>query len=688
MDLTNVRQKILLELWDSDYGRDDFLGECWLPPLGTMHPHPRRYVIPVRNAPHVDASKSSHTQATRVDSTKNLAEGVECKGNLHIEAGWIMPAEPPTETGGMDQSLEDKLAREEKIHTGKLYIKILKAENLRGSDGGATGAMSLIKSSKLSADPYVTAYQLNEVNGQWKVKDTTVARETGTLDRVLTTKTKKGTLNPEWNEEFSLEVRTGKFEERTKAFRHRHALTSRGKKDVEAELFESMLNANDIRMYFGDPERATNFERGARHGIDVFLGDTVRQFKAKLLRACQIEAEMEAVCGLPGGGGKSFAPRKTPNMKAEDYKAYDPDFQRMCEAVKVTFNHAVTVFVPSDRLRSLFNQARSQAHEYRMLYKLEEEDPAFWQPLDPMRTFGNYASTYGFGLSISSGAAGQNNPAQRLRISEANAEYKMRNPRYRSFEEETLAATMRVDEADDANECFGHGLYVHTGDGDSTEWRPVLAAKPEGGSDTQKRKFTVQWLYSMAGKDPTELTASTQIDEESVILAPRLPKMMGTGTLSHLELLEEAPAMRKEGLSDHDIAAKLNEKLKAKFQLNKEDHAKSDDKLLMPALITVGEVQHHFKRLEHEGEYTPEIGKHELVAPGVDVAGSQAPAASSASAPGARGAPPGGQSSGPPMRQGMQLGAGVGPMTTDSGGPSGSSMRQPLRDGGGGRMNV
>merc|ERR1719454_2653294 len=95
------------------------------------------------------------------------------------------------------------------------------------------------------------------------------------------------------------------------------------------------------------------------------------------------------------------------------------------------------------------SRARNQAHEYKRLYQLEEQDPAFWQPLDPVRTFSNYASTYGFGLSIS-GPPGQKDPAQRLRIAEATPDYKARNQRYRHFEEETGASTVRVDETDDA----------------------------------------------------------------------------------------------------------------------------------------------------------------------------------------------------------------------------------------------
>merc|ERR1719160_671906 len=38
-DVLNVRQSVLLEVWDYDtVNKDDFLGECWMPPLGQIGP--------------------------------------------------------------------------------------------------------------------------------------------------------------------------------------------------------------------------------------------------------------------------------------------------------------------------------------------------------------------------------------------------------------------------------------------------------------------------------------------------------------------------------------------------------------------------------------------------------------------------------------------------------------------------
>merc|ERR1719440_2749876 len=63
-DVLNVRQSVLLEVWDHDtVTQDDFLGECWLPALGTLGPAPRQYVRTLHEA-------TSDLVGTRPDSKK------------------------------------------------------------------------------------------------------------------------------------------------------------------------------------------------------------------------------------------------------------------------------------------------------------------------------------------------------------------------------------------------------------------------------------------------------------------------------------------------------------------------------------------------------------------------------------------------------------------------------------------
>jgi len=557
---------------------------------------------------------------------------------LHIEASWKIPIDAVPEQS-LDESIEQRIKREEMTHTGRLKLKVLKAENLRSGDNGGSARMKLM-SGKRSADPYVIGYQLNEASGEWKHSQITKMTE-----HILKTNVKKGTLNPEWNEEFQFDLKTGAFEQKTKQKWHM-SLTKNQQKNKEAELAMSMMEQDEVRLSFGDAERegknGGRGEPGARHRVKIYLGDTIRQFKDKLMLACRREAEREP----------------------------DPNQAQRYRSVQITSNHVVTVFVPSDRLRSLFNQARSQAAEYKRLYKLEEQDPAFWQPLDPIRTFNNYASSYGFGLQI--GGGGGKDPAQRLRIAEVTEQYKMRNQRYKHFEEETSNCTLRVDETDDSKFCYGHGMYTHTGDGNTTEWRPVLIDRPNQAGDMTKRTFGVKWLYAMGGKDLGEINGHADLDEESVILAPSLPKILGSGTLEHQQFLEEAPDLQEQGLSDHDIAAKLNEKLKLKFELAKEadERGGKSSEIMMPAAITVSEVQHYFKRLAHEGVgASPSVSKvPDTGGPASTMPQMGAPAASS------------GSSSGNYSNQmGGSYGGGVGLMTT--GGYGGASASGPMQAG-------
>jgi hypothetical protein len=129
-DVLNVRQSILLEVWDHDtVTMADFLGECWLPPLGTLGPAPRQYVRALQPATSDfgGTRPSNQKQSVSNDPTKKIT------GEITFIASWTLPAEPvPDEV--QDDSLEARVKREEMLHTGKLYLKIVKAEQLRPAD--------------------------------------------------------------------------------------------------------------------------------------------------------------------------------------------------------------------------------------------------------------------------------------------------------------------------------------------------------------------------------------------------------------------------------------------------------------------------------------------------------------------------------------------------------------------------
>merc|ERR1719215_811484 len=87
---------------------------------------------------------------------------------------------------------------------------------------------------------------------------------------------------------------TGSFEQKLKQTQSmRPTFTNRQVKDHQTDMALSLFEQDEVRLYFGDEERANKKERGARHGVQIYLGDTIRQFKNKLLHACQKEAGLE-----------------------------------------------------------------------------------------------------------------------------------------------------------------------------------------------------------------------------------------------------------------------------------------------------------------------------------------------------------------------------------------------------------
>merc|ERR1740117_331594 len=133
----------------------------------------------------------------------------------------------------------------------------------------------------------------------------------------------KCTLNPEWNEEFPpFDIMTGTFEQKKLAHKHNFSLTNKSKEQHEAEMIMSMTQKDELRLFFGfEPPRKDRAVAvpGARHNVQIYLGDTIRQFKSKLMLACQKEAEAEVK---------------------------DASKKQQFKNVNLSFLHAVTVFVP------------------------------------------------------------------------------------------------------------------------------------------------------------------------------------------------------------------------------------------------------------------------------------------------------------------------------------------------------
>jgi len=589
-DLMHVRRSVLMEIWDHDVGsRHEFLGECWLPPLANLGPVARKYCLPVREA---GQGSKKETGKKGFANMKNLKPGQKCTGELFVQASWTMPAEPIDERDG--DTLEDRVKNEENRHTGKLYLKILRAEGLRTADLKLRDV-----AKKGGADPYVCCYVKNDVYEDDDEKAWEHPTGSNDVNYFFRTKHNKSTINPEWNEETEVNLMTGGFEKRTtrQSTAEQHALSVVGDKDGMKVIFDDEPVQN--------PQQALP---GSRHGVQVYLGDTISEFKQKLQLACQREA--------------MAAQRRQESGNAGKYKA-----------LEVGFKTAVTVFVPSPELRSLAQSNRTSGHEYKQLYKVEEKDPSSWQPLDPVRTFQHYQSLYGFGMKM----------AQNVRVSEGTADYKIRNNRYRAFEAEQEQWSRTPEMTNSQQRCFGWAKYIHQADGGSVEWRPVLVDRPKMAGDINKNTFKVQWLYTpklsegtgaalareleqgpmrMLGDDKdamegseknkkmlesgtdkdkdTEqpqgpLVAKVELNEMSVLLAPHYPKILASEHIEHQEFLAKALDLHHQGMGEPEIAEQLNTLLNAKYLSSKEDQeqerSSAKDSKVVP--ITTAEVRHH-----------------------------------------------------------------------------------------------
>jgi len=562
MDAMNVRQSILLEVWDHDtLSRDEFLGECWLPPLSTLGSAPKALVLPVRNAP---ADQEGYT---RPHSSKKLGKKIKCTGDLFVEVSWTFPAEePPQPAAGESSSVHDRAHQEEMLHTGKLHLKILKAEGLRSGAELTTN----------KADPYVWVYIRNETFGKndhargighygWRT-----SVQSGQHDPLWHTSWKKGTVNPEWNEENTIMIQSGAFEKKMKKT---GGVLSHGGKHDRAVLADQ----SELRIHFGEsPDDAPvrGQESGHRHKVAVYLGDSIHNFRGKLQRACELEASYETDASLK------------------------PVYQAI--ASNMSSNHAVMVFVPSPKLRELHQQQREKSYEYRRLYKVEEQDPSSWQPLDPVRTFSHYAAMYGFGHPQMS---------QRLKVVEGNEDYKLKNNRYRIFMQDQARWETRIEETNTDLECFGYAQYIHQEDGGSKEWRQAIIERPEHVAESGQRFYKASFLHcplpppALAADEASAAeamqSARAELDEAQMLLAPANARILGSARLEHREFLAKAWHLHDDGMADKDIVAALNDELKERWQKTKEvEEHEGQSHTPAPPLITLSDVQFALKHGE------------------------------------------------------------------------------------------
>jgi len=237
--------------------------------------------------------------------------------------------------------------------------------------------------------------------------------------------------------------------------------------------------------------------------------------------------------------------------------------------------------------------ANKKEYEYKRLYRIEEQDPSSWQPLDTIRTFEHYQAMYGFGMAL----------PQRLSITEGSDDYRIRNTRYRQFEDDQKMWTRQVDNLNTDSECFGFAKYLHTSDAGSTEWRHAIMDRPETGLDG-KRRCKTWFIHTLGSSAATAAVANAMpgqaikddLDLDDVLLAPANPRILVSSNSEHQVYLAKAQTMRDaEGLKEGEIAARLNAEMRSKYAnaLPADPYDTS-----APEAITVADVQHALKRDE------------------------------------------------------------------------------------------
>jgi len=146
---------------------------------------------------------------------------------------------------------------------------------------------------------------------------------------------------------------------------------------------------------------------GCNHEVEVYRGDSIRDFKAKVTLACEREQKFWDKKGI----------------------SFDSNARKYAN-VKVAFKHLVMIFVPSAKVKSLYAQKLQAGDEYRHAFEMAVMDPTSWQPLEPTRTFHQYPQYRFFGNDE------EGSTPQQLRIIEATESYKNVNLRYKEFDAE------------------------------------------------------------------------------------------------------------------------------------------------------------------------------------------------------------------------------------------------------------
>jgi hypothetical protein len=570
----SVRQGILLELWS----HNDFLGECWLPAFSDLGKDARRFILDVHSAP-PDAGGT----ATRPDRRKRKDQ---CTGMLFVTATWTFPLADPDAN---DSDADADTGQLKMMSVGMLKLHIEKAEGLRrvglhGDQVPKGVEVHVHRRNECLLGVEKSKIPKNIGAGGWLISSHGVAGDTHST--IMRTKGKDG-RQPEWNETAEVRVPTGSFEVRS----YKDKRPQRGHGAHAAHPEEDQA----FKIFFGDDVGEDDRHKargnidpkeGRRHGVKVYLGETIHQFKHKLQEACRREAKE---CEKHG--------TYRDVQRAENFRTVAND---------ISYEHIVLDFLPSAALSRLY-KTKEKTTEFRKMYKEEEADPSSWQPLDPARTFGHYPH---FGL--------QGKP-KKLRVVEGTDMHKLRNNRLRQFEVQRQKWRETTSMLNAEQRCFGYARYVHIQDAGSFEWRPAILDRPTGAEESRrcyKAAFIHSPLSTWSGQlgrrgpggdaEPpggAELMPKEELDEDNILLAPLHPMILGSDHLEHADFLLQARQLHEDGMAVQDIADHLNAELRNRWQRRRASvggqdgplGSKAAEKPEEPPAITLADVEHTLK---------------------------------------------------------------------------------------------
>jgi len=497
----NAEHSILLEVWDADLFSKDFLGECWLPPLSTLGPVEKQFVLPLKKA---DYTEFAEPWPSRKDDAKEIkattATNAKVTGDLYVSVSWTFPIDVGKEIKG--ESVEERARMQEALHAGRLSLVIKRASGLRLSDAQ--------KGRK--CDPLVTVWKRNDRTGAFGLKPWCKTSSKNNTDKPVWNFTHTGIIHIEDKEE----ERHGMFD---------HMFESRKERDrKEYDKNVGVLNrqVQHVRINFNDTGRPGQKD-GEHHSHLIYFSDTIREFKNKLEKACEDEAYHHA--NIRGDAAPESA---------------------MYRDIKIHHQHLVMVFIPSREVHRLFTEGRMKDKEYVEAYDRAKKDPSNWQPLDPAMTFAQYPQFF-------KQRAG-NGPLAEIRVLEATEAYKLVNLRYKNFDKSIRPP--RVQDVNEWYKCYAMGKYVHK-DG-STEWRPCHAELARGKSRQSASNLTIKWLHDPScdqqlGTDEVILVPRCpQIEDTALDEDVR-------------QVLEQARGLRSCGKSDWDIVDILNRQLQKRW---------------------------------------------------------------------------------------------------------------------------